>query len=51
MPFYRPYNLIMDITSYILTAECERLGPSYSVGPTASLRHLAVYTVFTVQII
>ena len=25
------YNPRMDITSLILTAECERLGPSYSV--------------------
>ena len=31
MPYYGPYNQKMAITSFILTAECERLGPSYSV--------------------
>ena len=31
MQFYGPYNQKMAITSFILTAECERLVPSYSV--------------------
>ena len=31
MPFCGPYTQKMAVTSFILTTECERLGPSYSV--------------------
>ena len=50
MQFYGPYNEKMAITSFILTAECERLVPSYSVTPWyLETRNFLVFMLGVVQ--